>query len=231
MNFLSHFYFERNKPDNEQSLGALLPDLIRFGDKDLHLFPHKKTAEELNLDGREKAIHQGWLRHTETDLYFHDSAFFKNKTEDIKAHIRAVLHGSGIKLFFVTHIALELLLDRRLLIDNWVHEQDLYSRLEKADRTALHSFLEKSGAPEKSVKRIEEAIDDFIAQDYLGSYRNMGQLSFALLKISSSYWPKAFNEERKESLTASLTDYESDLEHNYKAIFDEISLHLQKKGL
>ncbi|HEY0176723.1 MAG TPA: hypothetical protein VGC08_10115 [Pedobacter sp.] len=66
MNFLSHFYFERQNPDDYIVMGVLLPDLIKNADKDWNLNPQKN--EYLYRDVPEYvAILEGWKRHLEVD--------------------------------------------------------------------------------------------------------------------------------------------------------------------
>lgn len=222
MNFLSHYYFERNIRNPEQTLGAVLPDLIRMADKYVHIFP---TKENLTFDDDPKAqsILRGWIRHIETDKSFHNNAFFAEKTRDIKPYIYPAIQGTPIKPFFFSHISLELLLDRQLLKDNWVHEGDFYQQLDDADKNALIRFLQANKLAEQPIWKILNAIEDFIKQRYLASYKNMPELSRALINICSSIWPDMMSEERKEELTHALNDYEDTLAHNYKAIFEEIT--------
>jgi len=226
MNFLSHFYFERKLNDPHRTLGAVLPDLLRNMDRDLRIFPEKE-AERYMQDEKMAKILKGWTRHIATDNFFHNNVFFLDKTRQLKAHLTPVVIGTPIRTSFLSHIALELLLDRLLLNDSWLHENDFYQQLQDVDKQSLINFLKLSGIKEPDL--FITYFNSFIADRYLGSYRNMAKIAYALDQICKRFWPQGLNDEKKLQLTAALNNYEGDLAHNYKSIFNEIADYLNKE--
>ncbi|WP_345232266.1 ACP phosphodiesterase [Olivibacter ginsenosidimutans] len=225
MNFLSHFYFERKINDPQRTLGVVLPDLLRNMDREIRIFPEKNVKKYLE-DDKVAQIFKGWTRHIATDKFFHNNIFFIEKTQQLKAYLSPVVINTPIRASFLSHIALELLLDRLLLKNSWLHEDDFYQQLADVDKLSLETFLRISGIANPSY--FLAYFSSFIADRYLGSYRNMAQLSHALNQVCKKFWSSGLNDEKKLQLTAALTDYEEELAQNFKVIFNETADYLQK---
>lgn len=226
MNFLSHFYFERKINDPHRTLGAVLPDLLRNMDREIRIFPEKEPSKYLH-DAKMANILKGWSRHLATDSFFHNNLFFFDKTRQLKAYLTPVVINTPIRASFLSHIALELLLDRLLLNDSWLHENDFYQQLQDVDKQSLKDFLDLSGVENPNL--FITYFNSFISDRYLGTYRNMAKITYALDQICKRYWPSGLSDEKKQQLTTALDSYEGDLAHNYKAIFNEISDYLNKE--
>jgi len=227
MNFLSHFYFERKINDSHRTLGAVLPDLLRNMDRDIRLFP-EKNPDLFQTNPKTQKILAGWVRHLVTDKLFHNNLFFQEKTRQLKAYISPVLINTPIRPSFLSHIALELLLDRLLIQNNWLHEDDFYDQLREVDTESLALFLQIAGLPDPNPFIVY--FNGFIKEKYLGSYRDMNQVTFALNQICKKFWPQGLNEEKKVQLALALSSYELELALNYKVIFNEIADYLNKNG-
>jgi len=223
MNFLSHFYFERQINDPQRTLGAILPDLLRNMDRDIRIFP-EKNASAYKKNKKVEEIFNGWVRHQTIDKFFHNNAFFLDKTQQLKPYLAPVVLHTPIRTSFLSHITLELLLDRLLLKNNWLHENDFYDQLLQVDQNSLIDFLEISGID--NTLSFITYFNSFTADRYLGTYRNMAKLTYALDQICKKFWSAGLNEEKKEQLTHALNDYEDELMHNYKVIFNETAAHL-----
>ena len=108
MNFLSHFYFDRNNRDPNFVMGSILPDLVKNTRKDWNFHPQKDA--NLYSSPELASLLKGWKRHLEIDKHFHSSAFFSAHTLAIRTAIGPVLENSPIRPSFIAHIALELML-------------------------------------------------------------------------------------------------------------------------
>lgn len=225
MNFLSHFYFERKVNDSHRTLGAVLPDLLRNMDRDIHIFPEKNKKKYI-YDKKLAQILKGWSRHIAIDKFFHNNIFFLEKTQELKAYLSPVVNNTPIRASFLSHITLELLLDRLLLKNNWLHENDFYQQLADVDKQSLQIFLELSGIEDPTY--FIAYFNSFTADRYLGSYRNMAKLTYALDQICKRFWPSGLSDEKKAQLTEALTSYEEELAQNFKVIFNETTDYLEK---
>lgn len=218
MNFLSHFYFDRNTEDHYQVLGIALPDLLKNANKDWNIRPEKNDDAYTSLDLIN--LYSGWKRHILVDKYFHGSTFFFRHSRSIRKKISPCLAHSPAKPFFVAHIALEIMLDSLLLTNHILKASDFYAHLEQIDKTTLSRFLEINGidAPEEFIR----FLNNFLKSKYLDSYRKEQQIVYAINSICSRLWKNPFNEQEKANLTQALTEYMAELKYSYLSIFDEI---------
>lgn len=223
MNFLSHYYFERNESDHHLVMGIVLPDLVKNAHKDWNLNPQKKP--ELFFDHKdENAILKGWNRHLEVDRLFHCSAFFISETAVIKEFLMPALQSGPVKPFFLAHIGLELVLDHLLTVQQLVNIDQFYQQLQRANDTSLRSFLEKAGI--EDIDAFSKFLSGFISSKYILSYQKIENIAYALSRICMRLWPAPFTEEQVKILTEQLILYRDDVEDRFITIFNEIERKL-----
>jgi hypothetical protein len=223
MNFLSHFYFDRDTNDSNLVVGIVLPDLVKNVNKAWNLHPEKKP-ELFQATDSLQSIYAGWKRHLKVDQYFHSSTFFAEHTHRIKGAILPVLINSTVRPSFLAHITLELLLDSLLITDNVLDAHDFYNHLKSADRDSLDDFLVKNHIGETS--KFFKFFDEFNKVSYLHSYNEAKSLVYALNKICMRLWPDPLNENQKQDLHQVLIDYKEYLRSDYIQIFEDISVRL-----
>ena len=219
MNFLSHYYFERNNADHFVVMGVILPDLIKNADKYWNIHPQKTPAlyrDQPALNG----ILKGWQKHLEVDNYFHGSEFFKNETAHLKKLILPCVAGGPVKPFFLAHIGLELMLDHLLLHAGIISIETFYDQLNEANSEELTRFLDLAEVPDQLV--FKTFLKDFLESRYLFSYKTLPNISYALKRICMRVWNNPFSEAQIELLTAKLDEYCSDLEPRFMSIFHEL---------
>lgn len=219
MNFLSHFYFDRNAADADHVLGCVMPDLIRNARKEWIIHPEKhpddfQSPPELN------SIYTGWLKHLSIDRIFHSSEFFTMHTRQIKDLVAPVLANSPVRPSFLAHIALELMLDSLLITAGIINPDSFYDQLRMASRKTIKQFLTLNHITGQS--HFFRFFDNFLQVSYLHSYRETINIMYALNRVCMRVWPQSMNETHKMQLTAVLLDYRKQLEHDFMIIFDEI---------
>lgn len=223
MNFLSHYYFDRNTLDPNQVLGSVLPDLVKNANKLWNLHPEKKK-EEFSSSAHLTSILSGWRRHIFVDNYFHNSDFFKEHTQKIRTAISPILEDSPVRSFFMAHIALEVLLDSLLLTRELVNPDDFYGHLNQSDRPSITRFLEINQLVD--TPRFLLFFDKFIEVNYLNNYRETQNVMFALNRVCMRIWENPLNDIQKLQLTEVLIDYLKHLELSFMNIFDDIDRRL-----
>ena len=67
MNFLSHYYFDRDTTNCYHTLGTVLPDLLKNADKTILLHPEKLHHSDPEISD----MIAGWKKHVKVDRYFH----------------------------------------------------------------------------------------------------------------------------------------------------------------
>lgn len=228
MNFLSHFYFDKDSEDDYLVLGIVLPDLIKNAQKDGNLYP-LKSKDLFQTDPLQNSILNGWERHISVDNIFHSSDFFKAQTGILKQLILPILTSSPVKPFFLAHIGLELILDHLLTINSIVNVNKFYDQLSKTDRSVIRDFLTNCMFGETDA--FFRFFDNFISSKYLLSYAEIENITYALNRICMRLWNKPFNDQQLKLLTEQLIVFKESMTDNYLDIFNDMEFNLNTKGL
>jgi hypothetical protein len=223
MNFLSHFYFDRETIPhmrNYHTLGTVLPDLLKNADKNINLHPEKL----LHPDPLINDIIIGWKKHLEVDRYFHSSNFFIFHSSKLRQSLEPAIKGSPVKSFFLGHIALELILDSLLLTTGRVSTDDFYAHLAGCRAEVIREFLNFSGLAE--TETFIHFYENFKRSRYLETYSETQQIAYALRRICMRVWNNPFTPEHEGRMNAVLSAYRDDLYNSFMTIFDVIEYKL-----
>jgi len=217
MNFLSHYYFDRNTTNCYHTLGTVLPDLLKNADKTIIIHPEKLHHPDKNIND----IILGWKKHLKVDRFFHSSGFFVERSHALKNLLAPAIIGSPVKPFFLGHIALEILLDSLLITNGEISTGDFYDHLDFCKTDVIKEFLNFSGL--QDTDRFFKFYDEFKKSRYLETYAQNHQVTYALKRICMRVWTDPFTPEQEEKMTARLTAYRNALQVDFITIFDEIS--------
>lgn len=223
MNFLSHFYFERFSRNPELVVGCVLPDMLKHTRRGGQIHP-RKYPERFTDHPKIQSIYRGWERHIETDRIFHTTDFFYHHTHELKERLAPIISSTPIRPSFFSHIALELLLDHLLLVDGRVHERVFYEQLAAADKDAIAKFLTRCGIVDTGI--FFRFFNSFLRSQYVGSYRQFGQIVFALIEICRRLWPVHVTDEQNEAMSEKLEEYAAILAPVYRQVFGDIQPQL-----
>jgi len=219
MNFLSHYYFERQNQDSNMVLGTVLPDLVKNAHKDWNLYPQKNEALFIE-DNQQNSLLRGWKRHLEVDLIFHSSDFFIAEMAKLKQLLLPILNDSPVRPSFLAHIGVELVLDHLLVVNGKININSFYDHLQAVDDNSLNTFLIKCGSAD--TEQFFKFFNSFKSSRYLLSYQKIENISYALQRICMRLWAHPFDEETVSLLTEQLEVYKILLAKNYLDIFEEI---------
>src|SRR6201996_9190995 len=164
MNFLSHYYFDRDNTNCYHILGIVLPDLLKNADKTIVLHPEKLHHPNNAVN----SIVTGWNKHLEVDRYFHSSGFFQEHSHELKKLLTPVVQGSPVKPFFLGHIALELILDNLLITTDKIEVYNFYGHLQDCDDEIVQDFLTFAGL--KDSTKFFRFFNNFKKDGYLHTY-------------------------------------------------------------
>lgn len=220
MNFLSHFYFDRNTTNCYHILGIVLPDLLKNADKTIVLHPEKLHHK----NNRVNSIIKGWNKHLEVDRYFHSSEFFLTHSHELKKLLTPAIKGSPVKPFFLGHIAIELILDNLLITTNKIRANDFYDHLANCDNDIIQEFL--TSAELKDSKKFFLFFDGFKRDGYLHTYSETPKIAYALKRICMRVWKDPFTEEHEANINEVVVDYRERIYDKFMQIFDEIDVKL-----
>jgi hypothetical protein len=223
MNFLSHYYFDRDTSPLMRvyhTLGTVLPDLLKNADKNITLHPEKLHHSDPEIND----IITGWQKHLEVDRYFHSSYFFVTRSGKLRVLLSPAIQGSPVKPFFLGHIALELILDNLLITTGKVSVDDFYDHLVGCDTAKIKTFLNFSGL--QDTDRFFRFFEKFKSNRYLGTYADTNQISYALKRICMRVWDDPFTPEHESKMTTVLSAYRDGLLDSFMPIFDLIEYKL-----
>jgi acyl carrier protein phosphodiesterase len=223
MNFLSHYYFDKNNENSYEILGSLLPDLIKNADKSWNIHPEKKDILIYDKIQHQQII-KGWKKHLMIDRIFHNTDFFFHHQHQIKLEIKKNLDNDIIKPFFVGHISLELILDHLLIVKNEIVVNNLYLHLEKVDLNEIADFLKISGI--EDTEKFYKFFDNFRRQKYLHSYEQVENITYAIKGICKRIWENPFTKSEEIVLSNIIVNYIGSIESDFKSIFKEIDNQL-----
>lgn len=216
MNFLSHYYFDRQCTNCYHILGTVLPDLLKNADKSIVLHPEKLRHPAPTVN----TIIEGWQKHLDVDRHFHSSAFFINHSRGLKDQLRPVIEGSPVKPFFLGHIAIELVLDNLLLTTHKINVDNFYDYLGQCQEEVIHEFLTFSGMQDSGV--FLNFFSNFKKNRYLQTYTDTTQVAYALKRICMRVWQQPFTPEQETAMSQVIMDYRLTVYDSFMEIFDEI---------
>ncbi|SDG06593.1 hypothetical protein SAMN05192573_102153 [Mucilaginibacter gossypii] len=224
MNFLSHFYFDRDTTNCYHVLGTVLPDLLKNADKNIILHPEKlhHTDNEVN------SIISGWNKHLDVDRYFHLSAFFTTRSHELKKLLAPALINSPVKPFFLGHIALELIIDNLLLTTGKISVTEFYDHLAGCREDKIRSFLTFAGLEDTAV--FFKFYEGFKKSQYLHTYAETHQIAYALKRICMRVWKNPFTPEQEVIMDEILSSYREEMLNDFMQIFEEIDGKLSDKA-
>jgi hypothetical protein len=220
MNFLSHYFFDRETTNCYHTLGTVLPDLLKNANKNINLHPEKLTHPDPEISD----IISGWKKHLEVDRYFHTSQFFITRSSELRQLLEPAIKGSPVKSFFLGHITLELILDNLLLTTNKVSADSFYDQLASCDLETIEQFLNFSGL--QDTDEFFRFFENFIRSRYLQTYTDTQQIAYALRRICMRVWHDPFTTEQEGHMNAIISAYRDALYNSFMTIFDLIEYKL-----
>jgi hypothetical protein len=216
MNFLSHYYFDRDGTNCYHTLGTVLPDLLKNADKTIVLHPEKLHHVNASVN----CIVTGWNKHLAVDRYFHSSDFFLSHSHQLKKLLAPVIEGSPVKPFFLGHIALELILDNLLITTNKITAHSFYEHMMGCDKEIIQEFLTAAGL--KDSTRFFRFFEGFKKDGYLHTYAETTQIAYALKRICMRVWENPFTPAHEAAMNKVLVDYRAHILDDFMSIFEEI---------
>ncbi|MXV52785.1 hypothetical protein GS399_17570 [Pedobacter sp. HMF7647] len=219
MNFLSHYYFDREVTNPERILGMVLPDLLKNANKKWVIHPNRHHAA-LRADKDLNNILEGWNRHLAVDAYFHSSDFFYRHTQQIRTAIAPLITDSPVRPSFLAHIGLELMLDSLLITQNQLDAHNFYTLIASVNSKKVDNFLKVNQI--FHTNSFFDFFEEFISSAYLHSYSDYESITYALEKICMRLWNKPFTIAQKSQLTDTFNAYQEVLLKDYQLIFDQI---------
>lgn len=183
MNFISHYFLDKELDDSCFFIGISTPDLLSVFDRAIRLKENRlPLLMENEATPEEVSFYNGVLRHFEVDALFHSSPFFHEETARISQLMRQTFPGFGFhRLFFVSHVLFELLLDK-ILIDQHPDLLPAYFSYFEQQKPAYISQLTQ-WVTRTEIPGYEKYYEKFVQRKHLYLYSDWKYVIYVLKRI------------------------------------------------
>ncbi len=223
MNYLSHYYFDKDDKRPHYIFGLIFPDLMRT-------FNRGRVKEQIiKVDWGKpmQNLQEGINKHHRIDKLFHDSTFFKTSNKRFFKEVQALqLEGVTKYQHFVSHVLIEMILDRLLLLEDIQIGFTFYSKLNSIDKYFLNDYLTlfpylyKDMHLENFWQFFRRFCDSQFLYDYQGNEGLIARLDEVMQRITK----QAFTPHDRVKLNVFVDAMEEDLEKVYKEVFKELEV-------
>lgn len=179
MNFLSHFYLDRQSTDSLFVSGTCTPDLMSIFNRTMRVKHHSQV-----IPLGSETFYQGVLRHYAADKAFHSCDFFLEESHNIALFLRKSFPSEQVhRTFFVGHVLVELLIDKILIGQDERLVGDFYAHLEVVSPQTLSQTTQHFVT--QPLLGYEAFLQRFIQNRYLFHYSKYEYIIFVLKQIVS----------------------------------------------
>lgn len=209
MNYLAHYYFFGRKSDPYYNCGLIFPDW-------LGAYGRRKFIPHIQAEGPgESALKEGILHHYKGDKIFHGSAFFSENAHGIKSILEQTsLDKERLRFAFLSHLLLEMTIDRLLLKRNRNTGTEFYESLDQCDTNRLLAFAIKNSTCDEGFR---ELMNRFKEHRFLLHYIKNDTFVYSLNRIIGRVGLQMSAGEMKE-LEAILPLIEELIEKNWHSL-------------
>lgn len=210
MNFLSHYFHELPCDNSYFICGVILPDILsnfskRIGHK-IRVNPNKILTVE---NDEIMSIGKGIKQHYFVDKFFHESDYFKTNTAIIDEKIQQLdFDAIERRRFAFSHVLLEMMMDRCLLIQDNSIADSLYRQLDKINPEVLQEFLNTNSNYPHHEATIHH-FDQFRNLKFIYHYADIPRFTGIMDSLNQSIGNPPFNNKDKDQLKILIHQMES----------------------
>ncbi|MBL0310118.1 MAG: hypothetical protein IPP77_10690 [Bacteroidetes bacterium] len=215
VHFLSHYYTEQPNQSPFFVAGLGIPDLTP-GFARIHnsIILKKPAPEQDDL----KEIHQGIVRHYAGDKWFHASALFaKHVSLFCSAFLKEGLDRERLRLSVIAHIAVEMMIDRQIMLTERIVCERFYEKIMMADEKMLLCYFDflKLGK-EKNV--FISRFGFFKEKKFLFLFEEIEKMVFGVDRIYSTVTQTKFTNEEKDKFIAAFHNMDAQIRYSWKQL-------------
>ncbi|MBK7149381.1 MAG: hypothetical protein IPH78_11315 [Bacteroidetes bacterium] len=213
MNFLSHFYFELPNTNPYFVAGLAVPDLtIHFSKRYNQIIKGADIPAANDL----AEIHRGILAHYAADKKFHNSPLFLNQVSVlIQECLKQGLDRRRWRLSVLSHLAVEMMLDRQI----YHHQKEIcsqyYSVLQLADMERIEYYFDHMGIALEKQDFIPK-FQLYIEKRFLERFDDLESIVWGLGKIYSFVTKTLFTDLENKQLLAALSNIDEEMRYRWQ---------------
>lgn len=214
MNFISHFYCHEKEGQDLFNFGLVFPDFLGMVSRrhKLRIF-----LDELKIGDEAAEFVNGIKHHEKADKIWHVHDYFAAKTEAIKNVLAEYnLTKKPYRPFFMTHVMLEILVDRMIVKHEHHKALAMYSSLQRVE----DSFVKKLFIDKELSHKFLLFKSSFLEKRYALQYGHNESFIYALNRLF----------QRVNHPTIEMKEYhkfvkrlDSLVEHDYKTALEDIA--------
>lgn len=215
MHFLSHYYTEQPTDSPLFVAGLGVPDLTPSFTR-IYNSKIRKLSEPVDADLKE--IQRGITRHYAGDKWFHGSALFNKQVSLIcEAFIREGISRSRLRLSVIAHLAIEMMVDRQIVMHRRSVCEAYYSLIMQADEEVLGRYFDQLGlVAEKSIFMAKFGF--FKERKFLFLFGDLERMVFGLGRVYASATGVEFTEEEKEKFLTVLYNIDGEMRYSWQQL-------------
>ena len=213
MNYLSHYYFDRDEDNKYFNIGLILPDLARSHIAKLRINPYKNitfTTKEI------ASMNDGCNKHFASDRKFHNWMTFVELTNKATDMIRESGDKDINRDYFITHIMVEILLDKILLDQNPTLTDDFYAMIDSVEMDWILKFMRYAGLQDDELWKGQHK--RFMKAAFLKSYTSVENVVAAVEGVCANLGMIELNDDQRNLLIEICEAIEPELARSIDAL-------------
>lgn len=215
MHFLSHYYTELPNQEPLFVAGLLLPDLTPGFTKIYNSLIVKHTPY---TSPALKQIQLGIVQHFGADKRFHNSPLFVKHVKDAtQTFIEAGLNRQRLRLSVIAHIAIEMMIDRQIILENEGICDEYYKVLQNVDEMELTKYFDCYKL-ETQKQNFLRSFQFFKQKKFLHLFTELGNITEGLNRVYSNVTKTGFTADERLKFLTALHNIDSLLRYSWQPI-------------
>jgi len=217
VNYLSHYYFDRDEDNKYFNIGLILPDLARSHIAKLRINPYKNitfTTKEI------ASMNDGCNKHFASDRKFHNWMTFVDLTNKATDMIRESGDKDINRDYFITHIMVEILLDKILLDQNPTLADDFYAMIDSVEMDWILKFMRYAGLQDDELWKGQHK--RFMKAAFLKSYTSVENVVAAVEGVCANLGMIELNDDQRNLLIEICEAIEPELARSIDALENQL---------
>jgi hypothetical protein len=217
MHYLSHYFNELPQNDPYFVAGLAIPDLAPHFSKSYNsIIKNYVVADNRELE----LIHRGILRHYGADKEFHQSKLFnEHMSKALQSFLEEGLSRERLRLSFIAHIAVEMMIDHRIIVEEEGICENYYRILNSADEQVLNKYFDLHGLAYEKQKFLIR-FQFFKERRFLFLFKDIANVATALNRTYSMVTGVDFTPAEQSKFVAALNNIDNALRYSWKLILN-----------
>ena len=217
MHFLSHYYVDRHLDRAYFALGAMIPDISPHFTRTYNSVIRRR---EWDFEGDLTEIHRGVLRHYDVDKQFHSSLQFQKSCQNALSHMMIEgLDRDRYRLSFLAHIAVEVMLDRQLIVQNNGLTIVYYDLLESIRMDNFRKYL-KVLMTEQQMEATVRTFERFLEVKFLNYLEQTEGAAEGIMRTANRAIGVDFTEADREKLINALHNIDLEMRYSWNKLLE-----------